>query len=95
MFRRILRTPSSEVYAIFTSESEEDVGRVDLHYSNNDQVHGLLVLESERSKEEVKALLQTIDEDIVISADMESGNFDVTVVIVLRVEGFGKGEKGE
>ena len=53
------------------------------------------MLESERSKEEIKALLQTIDEDIVISADMESGNLEVTVVIALRVEGFGKGEKGE
>ena len=94
MFQRLLRTTSSEIYAIYTDEDEDDVGRIDLHYTSKGTVKGLLTLEEERTDEEVQALMQTIDDDIVSMADLDQGDFEVMVVTISQVRAFGKQVKG-
>jgi len=89
MFQRQLRTSSSEVYAIFTDEDEDDIGRIDLHFTTQGHVAGLLVLEQERDDDEVMALLQTIDDDIVNTAALEDETFSVTVVTAGNIRTFG------
>lgn len=91
MFQRQLRTSSSEVYAIFTDENEDedDIGRIDLHFTTQGHVAGLLVLEQERDDDEVMALLQTIDDDIVNTAALEDETFSVTVVTAGNIRTFG------
>ena len=95
MFQRLLRTTSSEIYAIYTDDDNDDVGRIDLHYTNKGTVKGLLTLEEERTDEEVQALLKTIDDDIVSMADLDQGDFEVIVVTISRVRAFGKQVKGD
>lgn len=61
-FERDCRTPYSESYAIL--ESENPVGRVDLHYTAT-AVHGTLCVLESLTQEDVQELIETIDEELV------------------------------
>ena len=58
-------------------------------------VKGLLTLAEERTDEEVQALMQTIDDDIVSMADLDQGDFEVMVVTISQVRAFGKQVEGD
>jgi hypothetical protein len=75
-YDRLCRTPSSEAYLV--SEGEEPIGRVELHFTTT-VVYGLLVLEGERSEEQILDLVERVDEDLVWSADVPREDFIVTV----------------
>jgi len=75
-FERECRTPFSEVYII--TADEDLVGRVDLHFST-DVVHGTLCVGENKTAEEIRELIDVIDEELVYSADVARDDFIVTV----------------
>jgi|SRR5581483_10355940 len=75
-YDRLCRTPHSEAYLV--SDGEQPLGRVELHFTAT-VVYGLLVLEGERSEEQVLDLVEQIDDDLVWSADVPREDFIVTV----------------
>jgi hypothetical protein len=75
-YDRICRTDRSEAYLI--SQSDEPLARVDLHFTSS-IVYGLLIVERDMAQEETMELIETIDEDLVWSADLPRDDFVVTV----------------
>ena len=75
-FERLCRTPHSEAYSI--NRGEERAGRVDLHYGST-TVYGTLVVELEFSEDEVSELIELVDEQLVLTADVERDDFQVAV----------------
>lgn len=75
-FERQFRTPHSEGYYIFENDSR--IGRVDLHYAS-EVVYGTLILEKEMLEDEISDLVEQIDEELVMSADVIRDDFQVTV----------------
>ena len=75
-YDRICRTDRSEAYLI--SQSDEPLARVDLHFTSS-IVYGLLIVERDMTQEETMELIETIDEDLVWSADLPRDDFVVTV----------------
>ena len=61
-FERDCRTPYSESYTILIDE--QSVGRVDLHFTPN-MVHGTLCVLESQTQEEIRELIETIDEELV------------------------------
>ncbi len=74
-FKRQFRTPHSEGYNIM--RGEDRIGRVDLHYTNS-AVYATLVLEEDTSESDTLDLLQQIDDEIVLSAEVPRDDFIVT-----------------
>ena len=60
------------------SEGESPLGRIDLHFGAS-VVHGVLIVERDLSDEDLHALVQRIDEDLVWTADRPRDDFVVTV----------------
>jgi hypothetical protein len=75
-YDRVCRTPQSEAYLL--SEGESPLGRVDLHFGTS-VVHALLVVERELADDEVRGLVQRVDDDLVWTADQPREDFLVTV----------------
>jgi hypothetical protein len=75
-YDRLYRTPSSEAYLL--SEGEDALGRLELHYGSNN-VYGLLILDGERAEDDVLDLIEQIDDDLVLTADVAREDFMVTV----------------
>ena len=75
-YDRICRTDRSEAYLI--SQSDEPLARVDLHFTSS-IVYGLLIVERDMTQEDTMELIETIDEDLVWSADLPRDDFVVTV----------------
>jgi hypothetical protein len=76
VFERHCRTPHSEAYLI--REGEQEIGRVDLHYGQN-VVYAALVVFDDRDQEAISELIERIDEDLVLTADVVREDFVVTV----------------
>lgn len=74
-FQRECRTPYSEAYII--TQEEEIVGRVDLHFTTNVVVATLCIGES-MTGEEIRELIDIIDEELVLPSDMPRDDFIVT-----------------
>jgi hypothetical protein len=81
-FERHFRTPYSESYYIMqgNSLSNSRLGTVDIHFTTT-TVHGTLILERELEEAELSKLIEQIDEDLVLSADMPRDDFLVSVYI--------------
>jgi hypothetical protein len=82
-FERHFRTPYSEGYYIMQGmslQSNNRVGTVDIHFTTN-AVHCTLILEIELKEADITKLIQQIDEDIVLSANMPRDDFLVSVFI--------------
>src|SRR5215472_8618270 len=77
-FDRQFRTPYSESYAIMQGNSR--VGSVDIHFTTT-TVHGTLILERELEEAEIAKLIEQIDEELVLSADMPREDFMVSVYV--------------
>jgi len=75
-FERQFRTPSSEGY--YVTQGEERIGRVDLHFAS-DVVYATLVVEVEVDEDDVQDLIEQVDEELVLSADVPREDFLVTV----------------
>ena len=76
-YDRVCRTTLSEAYLI--SQGEEPMARVDLHFTQNGTVYGLLVIERELDEDDLQDLIDQIDNDLVMSADLPRDDFLVTV----------------
>ena len=97
-FERECRTPYSEAYTI--TDDENPAGRVDIHYTNN-VVHATLSVLENVTQDGIQELIDTIDEELVMTADATRGDFIVSVyqgrdVGVFSDEDFDEdgGEKG-
>ena len=75
-FDRECRTPQSESYII--ELDEEEIGRLDLHYTSSVAYATLCVPES-LTDEDIRALISEIDERLVLSSDPFREDFVVTV----------------
>ena len=75
-YDRQYRTPYSEGYHVL--RADERIGRLDLHYTST-VVYGTLVLEQDVAEPELLALLEQIDEALVLSAEVPREDFLVTV----------------
>jgi hypothetical protein len=81
-FERHFRTPYSESYYIMqgSSLSNSRLGTVDIHFTST-TVHGTLILERELEEADLSKLIEQIDEDLVLSADVPRDDFLVSVYI--------------
>jgi hypothetical protein len=75
-FERQFRTPSSEGY--YVTQGDERIGRVDLHFAS-DVVYATLVVEVDVDEDDVQDLIEQVDEELVLSADVPREDFLVTV----------------
>jgi hypothetical protein len=82
-FERHFRTPYSEGYYIMQGsnlQSNNRLGTVDIHFTST-AVHGTLILERELEETDLTKLIEQIDEDLVLSADMPRDDFLVSVFV--------------
>ena len=82
-FERLFRTPFSESYYIRQGagmQTNNRLGTVDIHFTTT-IVYGTLILERDLEEIDVTKLIQQIDEDLVISADVPRGDFQVSVYV--------------
>jgi len=75
-FERECRTAHSEAYLIVTGE--EQVGKVDIHFTPS-IVYATLCVGEKMNQDEIQDLIDTIDEDLIMSADVARDDFIVTV----------------
>ena len=61
-------------------QSNNRLGTVDIHFTTT-AVHGTLILERELEEADLTKLIEQIDEDLVLSADMPRDDFLVSVYI--------------
>ena len=61
-------------------QSNNRIGTVDIHFTTT-AVHGTLILERELDETDLTKLIEQIDEDLVLSADMPRDDFLVSVYI--------------
>lgn len=77
-FDRQFRTPSSEGY--FIVQQDMRLGIVDLHFTATN-VRATLILERELERDNMVKLIEQIDEDLVLSADVPRDDLLVSVYI--------------
>lgn len=75
-FERECRTAYSEAY--FITSDDQRVGRVDLHFTPT-VVYATLCVEENITSEEVQSLIDVIDDQLVMSAEVARDDFIVTV----------------
>jgi hypothetical protein len=75
-FERECRTPYSEAYLIVAGEQR--VGRVDLHFTPS-IVYATLCVGDNVTGDEIQELIDRVDEELVVSADVARDDFIVTV----------------
>ena len=61
-------------------QSNNRLGTIDIHFTST-AVHGTLILERELEESELTKLIEQIDEDLVLSADMPRDDFLVSVYV--------------
>ncbi len=61
-------------------QSNSRLGTVDIHFTTT-AVHGTLILERELDEADLTKLIEQIDEDLVLSADMPRDDFLVSVYV--------------
>jgi hypothetical protein len=75
-FERLCRTPHSEGYQLF--DGSDAIGRVDLHFAT-DVVYGTLIVERDLEESDLANLIETIDQELVMTADVPRDDFMVSV----------------
>jgi hypothetical protein len=75
-FDRVCRTSHSEAFLL--SQGDAPFGRIDLHFGAS-VVHGVLIVERDLSDQELRDLVQRIDDDLVWTADTPREDLLVTV----------------
>ena len=61
-------------------QNNNRLGTVDIHFTTT-AVHGTLILERELEEADLSKLIEQIDEDLVLSADMPRDDFLVSVYV--------------
>lgn len=82
-FQRVARTPYSEQYAVL--DGAEGIGRLDLHFTASD-TYATLAVSSALDETAIEELIETIDAELVASADPHREDF---VINVWRGEDYG------
>lgn len=77
-FDRQFRTPSSEGY--FIVQQNTRLGIVDLHFTATN-VRATLILERELERTDLVKLIEQIDEDLVLSADVPRDDLLVSIYV--------------
>ncbi|HLJ69397.1 MAG TPA: hypothetical protein VKX16_18740 [Chloroflexota bacterium] len=72
IYNRQSRTFSSEQYQLMDGDTQ--LGHLDLHFGAH-EVFGTLVLDRELSEEQSTQLIEQIDEDLVLSAEVPREDF--------------------
>jgi hypothetical protein len=92
-FDRVVRTPSSEVYVLWSDNQR--MGQLDVHYAH-DVIHATLILERDLSLDDQEELVHQIDQDIVSSylPNFDREDFIVTVFRGTELESFSDGGAG-
>lgn len=75
-FERECRTPYSEAYVI--ALEDDLVGRIDLHFTSS-IVNATLCVGENMTAEEIRELIDIIDEELVLPSDVIRDDFLVTV----------------
>ena len=75
-YERNFRTPYSESYYIVNDNNR--LGIIDIHFTTT-SVHGTLILTQEFDQVDIIKMIQQIDEDLVLSADVPRDDFCVRV----------------
>jgi hypothetical protein len=75
-FERECRTAHSEAYLIVSGDDQ--VGKVDIHFTPS-IVYGTLCVGENITQDGIQDLIDTIDEDLVMSANVARDDFIVTV----------------
>ncbi|MEE8374280.1 MAG: hypothetical protein V3R87_11225 [Dehalococcoidia bacterium] len=75
-FERECRTAHSEAYVITADDNR--LGRVDLHFTPS-IVYATLCVGGDTTTDEIQDLIDIIDEELVMSADVPRDDFIVTV----------------
>ena len=91
-FERECRTPYSEVYIIVSED--ERIGRVDLHLTSS-IVYATLCVTEEVTADGIQDLIDHVDEELVMSADVARDDLIVTVYQGREVGVFSDEEFGE
>ena len=91
-FERECRTPHSEAYVITMNDNR--LGRVDIHFTPS-IVYATLCVGGNTTTEEIQDLIDIIDEELVMSADVARDDFIVTVYQGREVGVFSDEEFGE
>jgi len=91
-FQRECRTAQSEAYLI--SVNDEQMGRVDLHFTAS-IVYATLCVGENTGNEEIQELIDVIDEELVLSSDVARDDLLVTVYQGREVGIFSDEEFGE
>ena len=63
-----------------TVQSNNRLGTIDLHFTSS-AVHGTLILERDLDEGDLTKLIEQIDEDLVLSADVPREDFLVSVYV--------------
>lgn len=75
-FERECRTPASECYTIF--EDEEEVGRLDLHFTPT-VVHASLFVHERLTQEAIQEIINVIDEELLDAVGINREEFIVHI----------------
>jgi hypothetical protein len=75
-FERECRSPYSECYSI--ALDDDDVGRVDIHYTSA-AVYATLCVTERLAEEGIRELISEIDERLVLASDPYREDFVVTI----------------
>ncbi|MCX6013353.1 MAG: hypothetical protein NTV30_08100 [Chloroflexi bacterium] len=75
-FERECRTPHSESYNI--TRNDDQIGHVDIHYTPS-VVQATLCVEESVATDDIQQLIETIDEQLIISSNVYREDFIVTV----------------
>ena len=75
-FERQYRTANSEGYLMF--EGEDRLGRIELHFTPT-VVYGTIVVEREVEEDDILDLIEQIDDELVLTADVPREDFVVSV----------------
>lgn len=77
-FHRQARTPSSEQYSLVVGE--RPLGHLDIHYGRA-EAFATLVLNHELPEEDLNALIEQINDDLVLSSDVTGEDFFIRVYV--------------
>ena len=75
-FERECRTPYSEAYVI--ALENDQIGRIDIHFTSS-IVNATLCVGENMTAEEIRELIDIIDEELVLPSDVKRDDFLVTV----------------
>ena len=75
-FERQYRTPHSEGYLLL--DGGDRLGRIELHFTSS-VVYATMVVEREIAEEEILDVIEQIDDELVMTADVPRDDFIVAV----------------